>query len=60
MGPAKIAEGGVVRDAAARAEAIDDIRKFVADAGLLEPGWVDSTVPGPAGNDEALLVARKP
>ena len=56
----RIEKGGVVRDAAARSEVIADIRKFVAKAGFLEVGWIDSPLPGPAGNVEALLVARKP
>jgi 23S rRNA (cytidine1920-2'-O)/16S rRNA (cytidine1409-2'-O)-methyltransferase len=56
----RIEKGGVVRDAAARSEVIEDIRRFVARAGLLEVGWIDSPLPGPAGNVEALLVARKP
>ena len=60
VGAERVGKGGVVRDAVARTEAIEGIRKFVADAGLLEVGWMDSTVPGPAGNVEALLVARKP
>lgn len=60
VGADRVGKGGVVRDAAARTEVIEGIRKFVADAGLLEVGVMDSTVPGPAGNVEALLVARKP
>ena len=59
VGPAHIDKGGVVRDAAARQAAIDDVRAFVRDAGLDELGVIDSPVPGPAGNVEALLVARR-
>jgi len=59
-GLAHVEKGGVVRDAAARSAVIEDMRRFVANAGLLEVGWVDSSVPGPAGNVEALLVARRP
>ncbi len=55
----KIDEGGVVRDAAARREAIDSIRHFVVHRGLAERGCIDSPVHGPAGNVEALLVATK-
>ena len=58
VGIDRIEKGGVVRDAAARAEVIDGIRAFVAAAGLAELGWIDSPLPGPAGNVEALLVAR--
>lgn len=51
--------GGVVRDAVARTGAIDRIRAFVGTHGMSELGVVDSPVAGPAGNVEALLVARK-
>ncbi len=59
VGPERIEKGGVVKDPAARSEAIEEIRKFVAAAGLSERGLMDSTVPGPAGNVEALLVAQR-
>ncbi len=59
VGPAHIDKGGVVRDAVARQGAIDRIRAFVAEQGLTEVGVIDSPVPGPAGNVEALLVARR-
>ncbi|MCC6335046.1 MAG: TlyA family RNA methyltransferase [Myxococcales bacterium] len=59
VGPDRIDKGGVVRDAAARQEAIDSIRAFVGAAGLEVIGLIDSPVPGPAGNVEALLVARR-
>ena len=54
----QIDDGGVVRDPLARQAAIDRIRAFVAARGLTEVGVVDSAVPGPAGNLEALIVAR--
>ncbi len=60
VGREKVGKGGVVRDALARQEAIDGIRRFVAQSGLEVLGVMDSTVPGPAGNVEALLAARKP
>jgi 23S rRNA (cytidine1920-2'-O)/16S rRNA (cytidine1409-2'-O)-methyltransferase len=59
VGPERIDKGGVVRDAAARQEAIDGIASFVRAAGLTVLGVIDSPVPGPAGNVEALLVARR-
>lgn len=58
-GPANIDKGGVVRDPVARQAAIDRIRAFVKAHGLEEHGVVDSPVPGPAGNVEALLVAKR-
>lgn len=59
VGPAHIDKGGVVRDPIARQNAIDRIRAFVAGQGMTEVGIVDSPVPGPAGNLEALLVSKK-
>jgi len=59
VGRERVGKGGVVRDAAARAEAIEGIRAFVAESGLEVLGLMDSPVPGPAGNVEALLAARK-
>jgi 23S rRNA (cytidine1920-2'-O)/16S rRNA (cytidine1409-2'-O)-methyltransferase len=56
---AQVDKGGVVTDPTARQAAIDRIRAFVTARSLTELGVVDSTMPGPAGNVEALLVARK-
>ncbi|MGZ3459295.1 MAG: TlyA family RNA methyltransferase [Archangium sp.] len=60
VGPDKVGKGGVVKDPAARQEAIDSVTAFVRAQGLAVRGVMDSTVPGPAGNVEALLVADKP
>jgi 23S rRNA (cytidine1920-2'-O)/16S rRNA (cytidine1409-2'-O)-methyltransferase len=57
--PSRVDAGGVVRDAEARQEAIDGIRRFAAERGLVEIGCIDSPVHGPAGNVEALLAASK-
>lgn len=59
VGRDRIDKGGVVRDAEARREAIDDVTAFVRGEGLEVVGRIDSPVPGPAGNVEALLVARR-
>ena len=53
-----VGKGGVVRDAVARQQAIDGIRAFVEGRGLEILGVMDSPIAGPAGNVEALLVAR--
>lgn len=53
-----VEKGGVVRDAAVRAAAIEGVRAFVAEQGLSVMGVIDSPTPGPAGNVEALLAAR--
>jgi 23S rRNA (cytidine1920-2'-O)/16S rRNA (cytidine1409-2'-O)-methyltransferase len=60
VGRERIGKGGVVRDAAARQEAIDTVAAFAREQGLEVRGVMDSPVPGPAGNVEALLVAGKP
>jgi 23S rRNA (cytidine1920-2'-O)/16S rRNA (cytidine1409-2'-O)-methyltransferase len=59
VGRERIGKGGVVKDAAARQEAIDTVTAFVREQGLTVRGVMDSPVPGPAGNVEALLVADK-
>jgi 23S rRNA (cytidine1920-2'-O)/16S rRNA (cytidine1409-2'-O)-methyltransferase len=60
VGPGQIEKGGVVRDAVARQGAIDTVRDVVVSQGLVVEGVIDSPTPGPAGNVEALLVARRP
>lgn len=46
---------GVVRDGAARAEAIDEVARGAAELGLRELARCDSVLPGPEGNLEAFL-----
>jgi 23S rRNA (cytidine1920-2'-O)/16S rRNA (cytidine1409-2'-O)-methyltransferase len=60
VGREHVGKGGVVRDAQARTAAVEGIRAFVAERGLQIVGQLDSPVPGPAGNVEALLIARAP
>ncbi len=60
VGRENVGKGGVVRDEAARQDAIDRIRAFVGEHGLRVDGVVDSQITGPAGNREALLVATRP
>ncbi|NBD09493.1 TlyA family RNA methyltransferase [Corallococcus silvisoli] len=60
VGPERVGKGGVVRDPAARQDAIDTVTAFVREQGLAVRGVMDSPVPGPAGNVEALLVADRP
>ena len=59
VGRDRLGKGGVVRDAQARQGAIEGVTAFVREQGLEVKGLMDSTVPGPAGNIEALLVAQK-
>jgi 23S rRNA (cytidine1920-2'-O)/16S rRNA (cytidine1409-2'-O)-methyltransferase len=58
VGPEKVEKGGVVKDPAARAESIERNRALARDLGLTVLGVIDSPIAGPAGNVEALLVAR--
>ena len=52
---------GVVRDPAARAEAIDEVARASRELGLREVARCDSVLPGPDGNLEAFLrLARSP
>ena len=60
VGRSKVAKGGVVKDAAAREEAIQRIAASLEAEGLRVLGRVDSPVTGPAGNVEALIAATKP
>jgi 23S rRNA (cytidine1920-2'-O)/16S rRNA (cytidine1409-2'-O)-methyltransferase len=60
VGPEGIGKGGVVRDESLRREAIERVCRHVAEQQLVVVGVVDSPIAGPAGNVEALLVARKP
>jgi len=50
---------GVVRDQALRAEAIAAAAESVRDAGFELLGQADSTLPGPKGNLEAFVHARR-
>jgi 23S rRNA (cytidine1920-2'-O)/16S rRNA (cytidine1409-2'-O)-methyltransferase len=59
VGRKRVGEGGVVREPAARAESIEGIQSFLRQQGLELLGATDSPVPGPAGNVEALVAARK-
>jgi 23S rRNA (cytidine1920-2'-O)/16S rRNA (cytidine1409-2'-O)-methyltransferase len=59
VGPEKVEKGGVVKDPAARAESIQRNRKLAVELGLTVLGVIDSPIAGPAGNVEALLVARR-
>ena len=56
--PEWVEKGGVVRDPAARLEAIQGITRAAAQQGFEIVGTIDSPIRGPAGNLEALLAAR--
>ncbi len=50
---------GVIRDATIRQQAIDDVVDAVKSAGFTIEGQCDSTLPGPKGNVEAFVYARR-
>jgi len=57
-GRAQVGKGGVVRDAAAREAAIAKVVEAARALGFDVEGTMDAPIKGPAGNLEALLVAR--
>ena len=54
-GREQVAKGGVVRDPAVRAAAIERVARYACDLGGVPIGAVDSGHPGPAGNHEYVL-----
>lgn len=60
VGPAKVGKGGVVKDEAARAGAVEGVRRFLEGAGWRVLGVADSPIAGGDGNREYLIWARGP
>ena len=60
VGPGRVGKGGVVKDEAARQDALDGVRAFLEDAGWRVAGSIDSPVEGSDGNREYLIHARAP
>jgi 23S rRNA (cytidine1920-2'-O)/16S rRNA (cytidine1409-2'-O)-methyltransferase len=60
VGPARVGKGGVVKDAAARQDALDGVRGFLEDSGWTVRGVIDSPIEGADGNREYLIHARAP
>ena len=57
-GRAEAAKGrGVVRDQAVRDRVRDEIHRHLGELGAHVHGWMDSPLPGPAGNVELLVYA---
>ena len=54
-GREQVAKGGVVRDPAVRAAAVERVARYACDLGGVPIGAVDSGHPGPAGNHEYVL-----
>jgi 23S rRNA (cytidine1920-2'-O)/16S rRNA (cytidine1409-2'-O)-methyltransferase len=59
VGPARVGKGGIVRDPAARAEALAGVRGFLEAAGWSITGEAESQVRGGDGNVEFLVAAHK-
>ena len=57
VGRAAIARGGIVRDVAAREQAVADVGRFLADHGWRMLGRMPSPLPGKDGNQEYLIGA---
>jgi len=55
VGREQVGKGGVVRDDALRAEAVDGIGSFSAGLGYREAGRCESRLKGPKGNREVFL-----
>ena len=59
VGRERLGAGGVVRDPAARADAVLTVARAAADLGWGTAGVVASPLPGPAGNVEFFLWLRR-
>jgi 23S rRNA (cytidine1920-2'-O)/16S rRNA (cytidine1409-2'-O)-methyltransferase len=55
VGRGRVGKGGVVRDAAFRAQAVRDVRAAAEALGLVVAGEAESRLPGPKGNREVFL-----
>ena len=59
VGPERIGKGGLVKDEAARLEALASVRAFLEVSGWSVRATADSPIPGGDGNREYLLWATK-
>jgi len=59
VGPERVGKGGLVKDPAARAEALDGVKGFLAGANWAVRAAIDSPVEGGGGARESLLWAQK-
>ena len=60
VGRGRVGKGGVVRDPALRAEAVEAVRAGAVQLGLDVRGEADSVLPGPKGNREVFLWLVRP
>ena len=59
LSPGEVGKGGVVRDPAARAAAVDAVVAWLGSEGWRVDGTVTSPIEGPAGNVEFLVAASR-
>ena len=59
LSPEEIGKGGLVKDAAARTQALEGVRRFLEASGWAVQATADSPITGGDGNREFLLWARK-
>jgi 23S rRNA (cytidine1920-2'-O)/16S rRNA (cytidine1409-2'-O)-methyltransferase len=60
VGPERVGKGGLVKDEAAREDALAGVVRFLENAGWAVQATADSPIVGGDGNREFLLWARKP
>jgi 23S rRNA (cytidine1920-2'-O)/16S rRNA (cytidine1409-2'-O)-methyltransferase len=60
VGRERVGKGGLVKDDAARADALQSVKGFLTAAGWMVQATTDSPIDGGDGNREYLLWARKP
>jgi 23S rRNA (cytidine1920-2'-O)/16S rRNA (cytidine1409-2'-O)-methyltransferase len=60
LGPGRVGKGGVVKDEAARQEALEAVRAFLTACGWRVQAVLDSPIEGADGNREYLLWAKGP
>ena len=59
VGPDNVGKGGLVKDEAARAQALDDVVEFLRGSGWIVRATADSPITGGDGNHEYLLWAQR-
>jgi 23S rRNA (cytidine1920-2'-O)/16S rRNA (cytidine1409-2'-O)-methyltransferase len=59
VGPERVGKGGLVKDEAARGEALERVKAFLEDLGWNVRATLDSPIEGGDGNREYLLWAQK-
>ncbi|RAK61383.1 TlyA family rRNA (cytidine-2'-O)-methyltransferase [Phenylobacterium hankyongense] len=60
VGPDRVGKGGLVKDEAARLDALEGVKGFLEGAGWAVQATADSPIVGGDGNREFLLWARRP